>query len=196
MKKYFISQPMNDKTDEEIKETRALIQEKVVEMFPDDEWEVIDSFFEGAPHEAKPLWFLGKSIQCLSQADVIVMAKDWYKYRGCKAEWYIATRYGIDVIYMDTHRNMSIGEAIDAARIDGCKIAREGWNGKGMLVVYQKGYPEGIPCNLQTAEAWGMNEGDNFICNPYLQIRQADGSHSMWSPSVGDTLAKDWYVVI
>ncbi len=51
-----------------------------------------------------------------------------------------------------------------------------------MFVVYQKGYPQGIPCNKQTAEAWGLNEGDLFVCNPYLQIRCVDGSHSMWVP--------------
>lgn len=77
----------------------------------------------------------------------------------------------------------------------GCKVAREGWNGKGMFVVYQKGYPDGIPCNKQTAQAWGMNEGDLFKCNPYLQIRCANGSHSMWVPSINDCLAEDWVLV-
>lgn len=77
----------------------------------------------------------------------------------------------------------------------GCKVARQGWNGKGMFVVYQKGYPDGIPCNKQTAEAWGIDEGDLFKCNPYLQIKQVDGSHSMWVPSIGDVLAEDWIVV-
>ena len=77
----------------------------------------------------------------------------------------------------------------------GKKIARKGWNGKNMFVVYQKGYPNGIPCNKQTAEAWGMNEGDLFICNPYLQIKCANGSHSMWVPSINDVLADEWYII-
>lgn len=72
------------------------------------------------------------------------------------------------------------------------KVTRKGWNGKGMFVVYQKGYPEGIPCNAQTAKAWGMKEGQLFKCNPYLQIKCADGSHSMWVPSINDILAEDW----
>lgn len=76
----------------------------------------------------------------------------------------------------------------------GYRMTRKGWNGKGMFVVLQKGYPQGIPCNKQTAEAWGLNEGDLFKCNPYFQIRGADGSHSMWVPSVGDLLAEDWCV--
>lgn len=78
---------------------------------------------------------------------------------------------------------------------EGKKLARSGWNGKGMFVVYQKGYPDGIPCNKQTAEAWGMREGEIFKCEPYLQIRMVNGSHAMWAPSINDCLAEDWYEV-
>ena len=77
----------------------------------------------------------------------------------------------------------------------GNRALRRGWNGKGMFVVMQKGYPNGIPCNAQTAEAWNLKEGDLFKCNPYLQIKNADGSHSMWVPSIGDVLAEDWEVI-
>lgn len=89
---------------------------------------------------------------------------------------------------------MTFGLATEAAK-KGYKIARTGWNVKGMFVVYQKGYPQGIPCNKQTAAAWGMKEGDLFICQPYLQIKNVDGSHSMWVPSINDTLAEDWMIV-
>lgn len=78
----------------------------------------------------------------------------------------------------------------------GQKLTRTGWNGRNMFVVMQKAYPEGIPCNKQTAQAWGLKEGDLFKCNPYFQIKNADGSHSMWVPSVGDLLANDWRVLI
>lgn len=86
---------------------------------------------------------------------------------------------------------MTFGEALEKVKA-GEKIFRTGWNGKGMFVVYQKGYPDGIPCNKQTAEAWGMKEGDLFKCDPYLQIKTATGCHSMWAPSVNDVLAEDW----
>lgn len=78
----------------------------------------------------------------------------------------------------------------------GKRLRRTGWNGKGMFVVLQRGYPQGIPCNQQTADIWGMNEGDLFKCNPYMQIKQPDGSHSMWIPSIGDLLAEDWELVV
>ena len=89
---------------------------------------------------------------------------------------------------------MNFGLAIEAAK-KGARIARRGWNGKGMSVAYQKGYPDGIPCNKNTAEAWGMKEGELFKCNPYLQMRCADGSFQMWVASQSDILADDWYIV-
>lgn len=88
---------------------------------------------------------------------------------------------------------MTFGEAI-AAMKQGARVARNGWNGKGMFVVYQKGYPEGIPCNKNTAEAFGYKEGDLFICRPYLQMRCADGTHQMWLASQSDILAEDWHI--
>lgn len=94
----------------------------------------------------------------------------------------------------EVSETFDFGEALRLLK-QGKKVSRKGWNGKGQFVVYQKGYPNGIPCNKQTAEAWGINEGDLFRCEPYLQIRTADGSHAMWSPSTSDCLAEDWEVV-
>lgn len=105
-------------------------------------------------------------------------------------EWEVVEDCDID---LNVH-TFTFGEAIRRLKA-GEKVARKGWNGKGMFVVYQKGYPKGIPCNKQTAEAWGIDEGDLFRCNPYLQIKNVDGSHSMWVPSIGDVLAEDWVVV-
>ena len=77
----------------------------------------------------------------------------------------------------------------------GEKAFRLGWNGRGMYVVRQKGYPDGIPSNKQTAEAWDLKEGDLFKVEPYLQIKNANGSHAMWVPSVGDIFAEDWGII-
>ena len=88
----------------------------------------------------------------------------------------------------------SFSWALEAMKA-GNKIHRSGWNGKGMFAVLQKGYPEGIPCNKQTAEAWGLKEGDLFRCEPYMQLKMVNGSHSMWVPSVNDCLSNDWAIV-
>lgn len=90
--------------------------------------------------------------------------------------------------------NLNFGMAVECLK-HGERVARKGWNGKGMFVVYQKGYPDGIPCNKQTATAWGLNEGDLFKCEPYLQIQMVNGSHSMWVPSINDVLSEDWCIV-
>lgn len=95
--KIFISQPMKDKTNEEIKVERNYLIDCVKREYGDD-IEIIDSFFEGAPHNAKPLWFLGQSITKLAEADVAVFAKDWEKARGCKIEHECALEYGVDIV--------------------------------------------------------------------------------------------------
>ena len=90
---------------------------------------------------------------------------------------------------------MDFSEALKKVK-EGKKIYRSNWNGPNQFVVYQKGYPDGIPCNEQTAEAWGMNPGDLFRCEPYLQIQLVNGSHAMWVPSITDILADDWFVKV
>jgi hypothetical protein len=90
--------------------------------------------------------------------------------------------------------NMNFGDALAALK-QGKRVARKGWNGKNMSVAYQKGYPDGIPCNKNTAQAWGMEEGELFKCRPYLQMRCADGTFQMWLASQSDILADDWYIV-
>lgn len=97
MKKLFISQPMRDKTNEEIIAERERAIESAKEHLGEDV-EVIDSFFKDAPHDAKPLWYLAKSLELLATADVAYFCKDWDKYRGCKIENTCAIEYGIDVI--------------------------------------------------------------------------------------------------
>ena len=97
MKKLFISQPMKDKTDEEILKEREVAIEKAKNVLG-EEVEVIDSFFQSAPVDAKPLWFLGKSLELLADADIAYFAKGWEDARGCVIEHECAVRYGIKSI--------------------------------------------------------------------------------------------------
>ena len=95
--KVFISQPMKDKTNEEILKEREQLIENAKKRYGDD-IEVIDSFFKDAPYDAKPLWFLGKSIELLSTADVAYFAKDWETARGCRIEHDCAVEYDIEFV--------------------------------------------------------------------------------------------------
>lgn len=97
MKKLFISQPMKDKSDDEIFAEREKTIKSAEEILGEPV-EVIDSFFQSAPADARPLWFLGKSLELLSTADVVYFAKGWEKARGCKIENTCAIEYGITVI--------------------------------------------------------------------------------------------------
>lgn len=97
--KVFISQPMRGKSNEEILLERKQMIKKVNEIATEKP-EVIDSFFENAPAEANPLWFLGKSLELLSTADVAVFAKGWEDARGCRIEHECCVQYGIKIIEM------------------------------------------------------------------------------------------------
>jgi hypothetical protein len=68
---------MRGKTDEEILATREKAIAKV---------EVLETFFQGAPAGAKPLWYLGESIKYLGEADVAFFVKGWEDARVCRIE--------------------------------------------------------------------------------------------------------------
>ena len=97
MKKLFISQPMRGKTDEEIlaERERAI---RIAEKQVGEPVEVVDSFFQSAPADAKPLWYLGESLKLLATADVAYFAKGWNEARGCKIEHTCVVEYNIDRI--------------------------------------------------------------------------------------------------
>lgn len=99
MKKLFISQPMKGKSDADILSERQKAI-KIAEELIGEPVEVIDSFFKDAPADAKPLWFLGKSIELLATADIAYFASGWTEARGCKIEHTCSVEYGIDRIEM------------------------------------------------------------------------------------------------
>ena len=100
MKKLFISQPMRGLTDEEILKAREEIRARA-EHAIGEPVELIDSFIKDYPGEINksiPVWYLGKSIQLLAQADIVYFGGDWENARGCKIEHEIAKEYGINII--------------------------------------------------------------------------------------------------
>ena len=89
---------------------------------------------------------------------------------------------------------MDFGTALQVCKA-GRKIQRSGWNGKGMYIVYQKAYPEGIPINENTAQATGKPLGTICIFKPYLMMQGAYGEFFPWNPNQLDMLSEDWQVV-
>ena len=99
--KYFISQIMNGRTDADIKVEREKVIAAMKKENPDAE--CIDSFFEGAPHGARPLWYLGKSLELLSTADLCIFVDNAEtRTRGCRLEYQACVAYGIDSCAFNT----------------------------------------------------------------------------------------------
>ena len=86
---------------------------------------------------------------------------------------------------------MNFGSALHECKA-GRKIARSGWNGKDIYVVYQPGYPDGIGINANTARATGLPEGEVHNFRPYLMMYTAQGDFVPWVASQTDLLADDW----
>ena len=100
--KVFISMGMRDKTIEEIRETMNDIANILKKRFKED-IEVIDTVvedFENLEIKNEGLYCLGKSIELLSTADLVVFAEDWDSYRGCKIEHRCAEEYGLKIMYV------------------------------------------------------------------------------------------------
>lgn len=116
-------------------------------------------------------------------------------------------QYGYQVVYEDGYTSWSPKEVFDRAyrKTDamtfgdalimleaGKKVARAGWNGKGMFLFLVNGstfqvsrppllgiYPEGTTINYHS----------------HVDMRTADGTIVPWLCSQTDMLAKDWQVV-
>ena len=97
MKKIFISQPMRDKTPEYIeKERQHLIEVAKREL--KENWVEILKSYNPEWKDLNPIDCLGKSLQIMAQADIVVFAKDWESARGCRIEHAVASEYGKTVI--------------------------------------------------------------------------------------------------
>lgn len=194
MKKLFISQPMRGKSEEEIwKEREQAIRE--AEKTVGEPVEVIDSYFQYAPADAKPLWFLAKALELLSAADVAYFASGWQDARGCRIEHECAVEYGIDRIEDETNcpvlggeATFGFGEAIKCMK-RGLKVARKGWNGKNQYIELASNI------SYQTSEGCIVNCEHEAIGNQAIAFIGTSGVQMGWLASQADMLAEDWTIV-
>ena len=131
---------------------------------------------EGLP---LPEFRTGKQIDEQCGCTVEAHIEDGYMYTTSADDMYpqFMSTADFEALCRSTE-NMNFGDALAALK-QGKRVARSGWNGKNMSVAYQKGYPEGIPCNKNTADAVGIPEGSLFKVRPYLQMKCVDGSFQM-----------------
>ncbi|ANH49101.1 DUF2829 domain-containing protein [Tritonibacter mobilis] len=95
---------------------------------------------------------------------------------------------------------MSFGHALQALK-EGHRVARAGWNGKGMWVALTPGSSFAAACAKpghaafhRACEMEDQHQSVNLL--PHLDMRAADGSMVIgWLASQTDMLADDWQIV-
>lgn len=98
---------------------------------------------------------------------------------------------------------MNFGEAISALQ-QGKRVARDGWNGKGMFLVLAGGYKvpkeslrQGGPIDAAFLESRGLSEMEIL---PHIDMWTVNASGRQaylpgWLASQSDMLASDWHIV-
>jgi hypothetical protein len=89
--------------------------------------------------------------------------------------------------------NLNFGQAIEALK-QGKKVAREGWNGKGMFLYY---VPENkYPASRNTLNTLdGMFENNMVPYGAYIAMKTAQNNVIPWLASQTDMLSEDWVIV-
>ena len=86
---------------------------------------------------------------------------------------------------------LDFGDALQALKA-GKRVARGGWNGKGMFVYY-------VPAAAYLAQTGVAREyfGEHAHVSyaAYLAIKNVNDTVSTWVPGINDVLAEDWVVL-
>lgn len=86
---------------------------------------------------------------------------------------------------------MSFGDAIVFLK-DGHKVARRGWNGKGMFLFLVAG----STFKVNRPPLLGIyKEGTEINYQPHIDMKTADDTIVPWLSSQSDVLAEDWQLV-
>lgn len=97
--KVMISQPMNGKSEEQIRSERKQVVEKLNNLHI----EVVDTIFTEEPPQEynQAIYFLAKSIKALGEVDAIYFMKNWQMARGCRVERKVAEEYRVKILDTD-----------------------------------------------------------------------------------------------
>ncbi len=116
-------------------------------------------------------------------------------------QWYVAKAFfekNYELIgYKDEPKAMPFGHAIEVAR-KGHKIARAGWNGKGLFLFISCPDSKDVPAeNIWSEHGKQLAEANcgSVTVRPYMLIKSVDGSIVPWNASQTDMLADDWMIV-
>lgn len=96
--------------------------------------------------------------------------------------------------------NLNFGQALEALK-QGKRVAREGWNGKGMFIFKQVPANVGIQYvpNMQSLPSDVKDEfvkrGNNLNYSNQMCIVKEDNTIDSWVASSSDTFAEDWIIL-
>ena len=98
----FISQPMRNRSEKDIKSERKSVMSYIKKLYKDEDVKEINSFFAmDVQSKNTPLRMLGMSLELLAEADIAVFVDGWSIARGCKIEYDCAKAYGIKIIDLE-----------------------------------------------------------------------------------------------
>lgn len=95
--KVMISQPMNGKTEKQIRQER----EDLIKKIQEEGDTYIDTIFQDEVPQGYdiPVYYLAKSIEAIAYADKIIFMNGWDKARGCIIEHEVANSYDKIISY-------------------------------------------------------------------------------------------------
>lgn len=99
-RKIFISQPLTGIPEEKSTTQRLEAEEALRYYYKDEDLQFIHHTEKTAPKDVKSkrLWYLGKSITILADADAIAFLPGWESSLGCRIEFTISNEYKIEPI--------------------------------------------------------------------------------------------------
>jgi len=106
---------------------------------------------------------------------------------GVAAE-FASSNYFCEVLDVSKLGEFDFGTAVSLMRL-GHKVARKGWNGKGMFIFLVPG----STFKVNRPPLLGIyDEGTEIDYQPHIDMKTADDKVVPWSASQSDVLAEDW----
>ena len=96
-------------------------------------------------------------------------------------------RAAFEAAYRDVEKGCTFGHAVELLKT-GFKLARKGWNGRGMYISYVD------------PKEWNSSElerpwDEDLKPRPWIGVKTVDNEYMPWVPSQSDVLAEDWIIL-